>query len=88
MFVMLSELSIQMGAICLKWSVSTLIIEIPAFILAASMILEHLDMADKAEQIRQAIRGTLLAKDRLTGDLGGSAKTSEFTDAVIERLSA
>ena len=59
-----------------------------ALILAAAMMLEHLDMADKAAQIRQAIRGTLLAKDRLTGDLGGSAKTSEFTDAVIERLSA
>lgn len=57
-----------------------------ALILAAAMMLDHLDMADKANQIREAIKGTLLAKDRLTGDLGGSAKTAEFTDAVIERL--
>lgn len=57
-----------------------------ALILAAAMMLDHLNMADKANQVREAIKGTLLAKDRLTGDLGGSAKTSEFTDAVIERL--
>ncbi len=57
-----------------------------ALILAAALMLEHLDMADKATQIRQAIRSVLNDKDRLTGDLGGSAKTQEFTDAIIERL--
>ncbi|WP_154224555.1 isocitrate dehydrogenase [Marinicella rhabdoformis] len=59
-----------------------------ALILAAAMMLDHLNMTDKANRIRQAIKGTLLAKDRLTGDLGGTAKTAEFTDAVIARLSA
>jgi isocitrate dehydrogenase (NAD+) len=57
-----------------------------ALILAAALMLEHLDMADKAVKIRSAIRGVLSDKDRLTGDLGGSAKTQEFTDAIIERL--
>lgn len=57
-----------------------------ALILAAAMMAEHLGFVDQAQRIRLAIRETLLAKDRLTGDLGGSAQTSEFTDAVISRL--
>ncbi|WP_395374495.1 isocitrate dehydrogenase [Marinicella sp. W31] len=57
-----------------------------ALILAAALMLEHLGMSDKAVRIRQAIRQTLAAKDRLTGDLGGSAKTAEFAQSVIERL--
>ncbi|HFC30266.1 MAG TPA: NAD-dependent isocitrate dehydrogenase, partial [Oceanospirillales bacterium] len=57
-----------------------------ALVLAAALMLEHLNMHDKALKIRQAIRAVLNDKDRLTGDLGGSAKTVEFTDAIIERL--
>jgi isocitrate dehydrogenase (NAD+) len=57
-----------------------------ALILAAAMMVEHMGHVDAAGRIRQAIKDTLLAKDRLTGDLGGSAHTAEFTDAVIERL--
>ncbi len=57
-----------------------------ALMLAAAMMLEHLGHVEKANRIRAAIKNTLLAKDRLTGDLGGSAKTAEFTDAVISRL--
>ncbi len=57
-----------------------------ALILAAAMMVEHLGHIKEANQIRSAIRNTLLDKDRLTGDLGGSAKTAEFTDAVISRL--
>lgn len=57
-----------------------------ALILAAALMLEHLGMQEKAVQIRNAIRKVLEDKDRLTGDLGGSAKTQEFTDAIIERL--
>ncbi len=57
-----------------------------ALILAAAMMVEHLGHVEAANRIRQAIKDTLLAKDRLTGDLGGSAHTAEFTDAVISRL--
>ncbi len=57
-----------------------------ALILAAALMLEHLSMGDQARRIRQAIRQTLADRDRLTGDLGGQAKTAEFTDAVIQRL--
>lgn len=57
-----------------------------ALILAAAMMVEHMGHVEAAGRIRQAIKDTLLAKDRLTGDLGGSAHTAEFTDAVIQRL--
>ena len=57
-----------------------------ALMLAAGLMLDHLGMAEGAGRLRQAIRGTLEAKDRLTRDLGGTAGTREFTDAVISRL--
>lgn len=57
-----------------------------ALILAAAMMIEHLGFVEQAQRIRSAIKGTLLAKDRLTGDLGGTAHTADFTDAVISRL--
>jgi len=57
-----------------------------ALILAAAMMIEHMGHVAEAGRIRQAIKQTLLDKDRLTGDLGGSAHTAEFTDAVIARL--
>lgn len=57
-----------------------------ALILAAAMMIEHLGHVAEAGRIRDAIKHTLLDKDRLTGDLGGQAHTAEFTDAVISRL--
>ena len=58
-----------------------------ALILAAALMLEHLDIGEKATAIRQAIRDVLASKDRLTPDLGGSSHTDEFAQAVVERLS-
>jgi len=57
-----------------------------ALLLAAAQMLDHLAMPTQAERIRTAIRSTLSAKDRLTGDLGGSATTEQFTDALISRV--
>ena len=57
-----------------------------ALILAAALMLDHLGHADAANRVRQAIFDTLSAKDRLTGDLGGSAKTADFGRALVERL--
>ncbi|MCX7545539.1 isocitrate dehydrogenase [Marinicella gelatinilytica] len=57
-----------------------------SLILASAMMVEHLGHVDKANQIRQAITDTIGAKDCLTGDMGGQAKTAEFTQAVISRL--
>jgi isocitrate dehydrogenase (NAD+) len=57
-----------------------------ALLLAAAMMLDHLGLSEVAERLRGAIRATLDAKDRLTGDLGGSAGTESFADALISRI--
>ncbi|WP_429152974.1 isocitrate dehydrogenase [Aeromonas veronii] len=55
-------------------------------ILASIQMLEYLGMQDKAERIREALRATIESGDRVTRDLGGTASTSEFTQAIIDRL--
>ncbi|MFM5401951.1 isocitrate dehydrogenase [Aeromonas veronii] len=55
-------------------------------ILASIQMLEYLSMQDKAERIREAVRATIESGDRVTRDLGGTASTSEFTQAIIDRL--
>ncbi|WP_323916775.1 isocitrate dehydrogenase [Aeromonas veronii] len=55
-------------------------------ILASIQMLEYLGMQDKAERIREAVRATIESGDRVTRDLGGTASTSEFTQAIINRL--
>ncbi len=57
-----------------------------ALILAAAMMLDQLDRFEDAQRIRAAVNSVILDKDRLTGDLGGTAGTQEVTDALIERL--
>ena len=57
-----------------------------ALMLASALLLDHIDLSDASRKIRHAIRDTIAAGDRLTGDLGGKASTQEYTDAVIERL--
>lgn len=59
-----------------------------ALLLGAVQMLAHIGMNDSAVAVRNAIRATLAAGDRLTPDLGGSGSTSTFTDALIERLLA
>lgn len=55
-------------------------------ILASIQMLEYLGMQDKAERIREAVRTTIESGDRVTRDLGGTASTSEFTQAIIDCL--
>ena len=55
-------------------------------ILASIQMLEYLDMSDKAERIRAALKDVIESGDRTTRDLGGEHGTNEFTDAVLERL--
>lgn len=54
--------------------------------LAAIQMLEYLNMSDKAEKIRAAITDVIATGDRTTGDLGGTHGTTDFTEAVLERL--
>jgi isocitrate dehydrogenase (NAD+) len=55
-------------------------------ILASIQMLEHLDMGDTAERIRSAVADVIKSGDRTTRDLGGSHGTTDFTQAVIDRL--
>lgn len=55
-------------------------------ILASIQMLEHLEMQDKAEKIRHALRDVIESGDRTTRDLGGTHGTTDFTQAILERL--
>ncbi|RUO65570.1 isocitrate dehydrogenase (NAD+) [Pseudidiomarina planktonica] len=55
-------------------------------ILASIQMLEYLEMGDKAKKIRAALADVIASGDRTTRDLGGSHGTTDFTQAVIDRL--
>ncbi|MEE8233650.1 MAG: isocitrate/isopropylmalate family dehydrogenase [Gammaproteobacteria bacterium] len=57
-----------------------------AMLLAAAMMLEHVNEYDKAKQLRGAIKAVLNEDNVRTGDLGGNATTVEYTKAIIKRL--
>jgi isocitrate dehydrogenase (NAD+) len=57
-----------------------------ALILAACMLLEHIGDDSRAARIRQALETTLREGKTVTRDLGGSATTDQFTEAVIAKL--
>jgi len=57
-----------------------------ALILAACMLLEHIGDDGRAARIRQALETTIREGKTVTRDLGGSASTDQFTEAVIARL--
>jgi isocitrate dehydrogenase (NAD+) len=57
-----------------------------ALILAACMMLEYMTDGERARRIRDALEATIREKKTVTRDLGGSATTDQFTDAVIARL--
>ena len=57
-----------------------------AMTLAGCMMLEHLGQLDVAQRIRDAVKHTLEARKSLTPDLGGTATTSAFADAIIRAL--
>lgn len=57
-----------------------------AHLLAACMMLDHIDQAPVANRIRNAVDTVMRAGQRLTPDLGGNASTGEFTQAVIAAL--
>jgi isocitrate dehydrogenase (NAD+) len=57
-----------------------------ALMMAAAMMLDHLEMKPLGDRLRDALLKTLAAGEHLTGDLGGKANMNEFTDAVIRAL--
>src|SRR3954465_9172885 len=57
-----------------------------ALLLAACLMLEHVDHADSAVQIRKAMLTCLNTDGVRTPDLGGKASTGDFAKGIIKRL--
>ena len=55
-------------------------------ILAAVMMLNHLGEEKAAKRISAALETVLQRGDSLTPDLGGSATTTKFADAIIREI--
>jgi isocitrate dehydrogenase (NAD+) len=59
-----------------------------AQMLAAAMMLDHLGELDAARRLRSAVEDAIVVDGIRTRDLGGSATTREFGDAVVRRVAA
>ena len=57
-----------------------------AVILAGVMLLEHIGERTASEKLMHAVRDTIASKEANTADLGGTATTRMFTNAVLKRL--
>jgi len=57
-----------------------------AVMLAACQMLDHAGQGALATRIRNAIETVLREQKAITGDVGGTASTAQFTDAVIAHL--
>jgi isocitrate dehydrogenase (NAD+) len=57
-----------------------------AQMLAAAMMLDHLGELDAARRLRRAVEDVIIVDVIRTRDLGGTASTKEFGDAVARRV--
>jgi len=57
-----------------------------AVMLAACQLLEHMGDKARAARIKGAVERTLFEMKTVTADIGGTATTEQFTDAVIDNL--
>jgi isocitrate dehydrogenase (NAD+) len=57
-----------------------------ALVYAACLMLEHLGDHARARRIRDAMESVIRERKTVTRDLGGTATTAQFTDAIIARL--
>jgi isocitrate dehydrogenase (NAD+) len=57
-----------------------------ALLLATALMLDHVGLHDKANALRAALDHTLLADKVRTRDLGGTASTTEFGQAILKNL--
>jgi isocitrate dehydrogenase (NAD+) len=59
-----------------------------AMILSGALMLRHLGYAAQADRLEGAVRDVIAEGRTVTADLGGTAGTAAFADAVIERMTA
>lgn len=57
-----------------------------ALLLSAVMMLKHMELNSHAEKIQSACFAVIKESKYLTGDLGGKAKCSEFTNEICAKL--
>ena len=57
-----------------------------ALMQSAVLMLFHIGERAAADKLQRALHSVYAERDHLTGDVGGSSSTGEFTDAVIRRL--
>src|ERR1700755_107985 len=57
-----------------------------ALLRSAMLMLRHLGEPEAAQKVRNAIEFVYRDKKNLTRDVGGTASTSQFTDAIIEAI--
>jgi isocitrate dehydrogenase (NAD+) len=57
-----------------------------AVMLAGAMLLEHMGERTASGRLITAIREAIASKEAVTPDLGGSATSRMFTNAVLQRL--
>ena len=57
-----------------------------ALIFSSAMMLEHLGEKEAAKRVRRAVLAVLREGKTLTHDLGGSAGTTEITEAIAARV--
>ncbi len=59
-----------------------------ALIRSGALMLDHLGQAEPAARVRRALTAVFAEKRKLTADLGGAAKTTEFTEALVAAIAA
>lgn len=57
-----------------------------AMLLAACMMLDHIEQPDAADRVRRALGTVLRDREAVTPDLGGTGTTPSFAQAIISRL--
>ena len=57
-----------------------------ALLMSAVMMLHWMELTEQATRVEKALHSVFAGRKVRTGDLGGSATTREFTDAVISAL--
>ncbi|MBL6690724.1 MAG: isocitrate dehydrogenase [Pseudomonadales bacterium] len=57
-----------------------------ALLLASAMMLDYLELNDASQRVRTAVRKVIGEGKTTTPDLGGSATTTEYTQALIDHL--
>ncbi len=58
-----------------------------ALLQSAVLMLRHIQETDAADRIQSALEHVYQSKEKLTRDVGGTASTTEFADAIIAAMS-